>query len=162
MANLRYFDLPALLRVTRADGGRGLVVMTGVTDSEATLALETGLAQLPLPLLEKEWSGTYTLVWQPPPGGALLIAAGAPGEQIRWLRRTLAQVPQLVGRAELLNDAPVFDAGLTEAVKEFQRLRGLQADGVAGARTLIQLQQVAGVKAIPHLITPVVSVEAQP
>jgi general secretion pathway protein A len=154
VANLRYFNLPVLLRVMRADSNRGLAVLTGVTETTATLALETGPVQLPLPVLEKEWGGNYTLIWQPPPGGALLIATGAGGEPIRWLRRTLAQVPNLPGREALTTDEPVFDAALIEAVKAFQRLRGLQADGVAGARTLIQLNLVAGVAGIPRLTEP--------
>ncbi len=151
VANLRYFDLPALLRVTRADGRREFAVLIDLTESEATLALPTATMRLPVPVLEREWTGNYTLLWQLPPGGALLIAPGAPAEQVRWLRRMLARVPQLARRADEAHETPVFDEELTELVKTFQRLRGLEADGVAGARTLMQLTHLAEAPGIPHL-----------
>ena len=162
VANLRYFDYRRWLRVTRANGRREFAVLTGLTDSEATLALETGKMRLPVAVLEQEWTGNYTLVWQPPPGGAVLIAEGASDANIQWLRRTLAQVPNLPPRAEIANAGSLFDAELTETVKAFQRLRGLHPDGVVGVRTLIQLSQAAGLSGIPRLTAPAVNGGTQP
>jgi len=151
LANLRYFDLPALLRVTRPDGSREFLVLIALTENTATLALETGTAQLSVAALERWWTGNYTLIWQPPPGGAVLIAAGSAPENIRWLRRRLAQVADLPSLAEIATDAPIFDAALAAAVRTFQTARGLEADGVAGARTLMQLNRAAALPGTPRL-----------
>lgn len=148
LANLRYFDLPALLRVTRPDGSRGFLVLIALTENTATLALATGTAQLSVAALERWWTGNYTLIWQPPPGGAVLIAAGSAPENIRWLRRRLAQVADLPSVA---TDSPVFDAPLAAAVRTFQTARGLEPDGVAGARTLMQLNRAAALPGTPRL-----------
>ncbi|MBK1694975.1 peptidoglycan-binding protein [Chromatium weissei] len=151
LANLRYFDLPALLRVTHANGRREFLVLLALGEREATLALETGTMRISVAALERFWTGNYTLIWQPPPGGAVLIAAGSAPENVRWLRRRLAQVTDLPSLADIANDAPIFDAPLAAAVRVFQASRGLEPDGVAGARTLIQLNRAAAVPNTPSL-----------
>lgn len=143
-SHLRFFDLPALLRLS----GAGVVVLTALTDSEATLDLADGRQRVPLAGLERVWSGDYTLVWQPPPGGSTRIGTGAGGEDVRWLRQLLSRIP---GSALAASDSPGFDPALAAAVRAFQSSRGLQPDGVAGPRTLIQLYNQLAIPGIPHL-----------
>ena len=148
LSHLRFFDLPALLRVSGSVGGERFVVLTALTDSEATLDLADGRQRVPLAGLERIWSGDYILVWQPPPGGATRIGAGAGAEDVRWLRLLLSQVP---GSALAASDSPGFDPALAAAVRAFQSSCGLQPDGVAGPRTLIQLSNLLAMPGIPHL-----------
>lgn len=147
-SNLRYFDLPALLRVASPGGPRRFVVLTALGDSEATLDLAAGQVRVPLAGLERIWTGNYILVWQPPPNGATFISANATGESVRWLRQHLARLPEL----NLVPDnSPRFDSALAAAVRAFQTSRGLQPDGVAGPRTLIQLTHAVAMPGIPSL-----------
>ncbi|AFL74379.1 ExeA family protein [Thiocystis violascens] len=148
LGNLRYFDLPAVLRVVGPGDSRRFVVLAALDDTEATLDLATGSERVPVAGLERIWTGHYTLVWQPPPGGSTLMASGSWGEDVRWLRRTLSQVP---GLDLATGDAPRFDASLSDALRTFQTSRGLSADGVAGPRTLILLNQAVERPGIPRL-----------
>lgn len=147
-SHLRFFDLPVLLRVSSPSGGGRFVVLTALTDSEATLDLTDGRQRVPLAGLERVWTGDYTLVWQPPPGGVTRIAAGSGGEDVRWLRVLLSKVP---GSGVAASDSPHFDPALAAAVRAFQSSRGLQPDGIAGPRTLIQLYNLLAMPGIPHL-----------
>jgi general secretion pathway protein A len=148
LANLRYFNLPAVLKVAGPDGAKRFVVLTALDDSEATLDLATGRERVPLAGLERLWTGHYILVWQPPPGGATFITKDSTSEDVLWLRQRLSKVP---GLNVLSSDVTRFDAPLDAALRSFQASRGLTPDGVAGPRTLIQLNQAIKMPGIPSL-----------
>lgn len=149
LSNVRYFDRPVLLRVGDRSGERRYAALGSLDQDYATLDLETGAELVPVAGLESVWTGDYTVLWRPPPTGAPLIGPGASTDSIQWLRRLIAQVPDS-GLAYV--DSGRFDATLTGALMEFQRSRGLAADGLAGPRTLIQLNNAAGTPGIPRLM----------
>jgi len=149
LSNVRYFDRPVLLRVSDQDGQPRYVALGSLDMDYATLDLETGAELVPVAGIEAVWTGDYTVIWQPPPTGASLIAPGASTDSVLWLRRLIAQVPD-GGLAYV--DSGRFDTALREALKEFQRSRGLATDGIAGPRTLIQLHNSAGTPGIPRLM----------
>jgi murein L,D-transpeptidase YcbB/YkuD len=70
-----------------------------------------------------------------PTGGKL--APGARDERVSALRERLRASGDYQGAAPA--DPKVYDKGLAEAVKAFQKLHGLVADGVVGGRTLVEL-----------------------
>ena len=55
------------------------------------------------------------------------------------------------GLTSIAPDPMVFDAGLKELVQTFQRERELNADGVAGARTFINLNNLGTQPSVPRL-----------
>ncbi len=148
LGNLRYFNLPALLRVATPSGSKRFIVLSALGDTEATLDLATGSERIPVAGLERIWTGDYTLVWQPPPGGSTMIASSSWGEDVRWLRQLLSRIP---GLDLSPSDSPRFDPSLGGALRAFQTSRGLRPDGVAGPRTLIQLSQAVEMPNIPRL-----------
>ena len=89
------------------------------------------------------------MVWQPPPTGATVVGPGAAPESIRWLREMLAKTPE---SNVVDSESGAYDGALTAAVRRFQAARGLQADGIAGPRTLIQLQNAASIAGTPRLM----------
>jgi general secretion pathway protein A len=149
LSNVRYFDRPALLRVSDQNGEPRYAALGSLDLDHATLDLETGPELVPIEGLESVWTGEYTLIWQPPPTGASLIVPGASPDSVLWLRRLIAKVPDN-GLANV--DSGEFDADLRAALKDFQRSRGLAADGIAGPRTLMQLHNAAGTPGIPRLM----------
>lgn len=78
-----------------------------------------------------------------PPGPAL--KPGAEGKRVAALRARLAAAAEAEGADPLPDtDRPeLFDASLEEAVRGFQERHGLQADGIAGASTLAELNRPA-------------------
>lgn len=149
LSNVRYFDRPVLLRVNGLQGEPRYAVLGRLDQDDATFDLEVGAELVPVADLESLWSGEYRVLWQPPPTGTSLIRPGAGADSVRWLRRVLAQIP---GNGLAYVDSDRFDAALAEALREFQRSRGLTEDGIAGPRTLIQLHNAAGTPGIPRLM----------
>lgn len=149
LSNVRYFDRPVLLRVSDRNGVPQYAALGRLDLEYATLDLESGAELVPVEGLESVWTGDYLVLWQPPPTGAPLIGPGAAPDSVQWLRRLIAKVPE-GGLA--YEDSGVFDRPLKEALKAFQRSRGLATDGIAGPRTLIQLRNLASASGIPRLM----------
>jgi general secretion pathway protein A len=157
LSHVRYFDRPVLLRVKDAGGERRYVVLGALDETQGTFDLPDGSEAIPIAAFDAVWTGDYTVVWQPPPTGATKIGPGAAEESIRWLRRTLSQVP---GSALTDNGSGRFDPALTAGLRQFQTSRGLEADGIAGPRTLVQLGNAVALPDIPHLMTPALAAAA--
>ncbi|QGU32089.1 ExeA family protein [Thermochromatium tepidum] len=162
LSHVRFFNLPALLRVADQDGASRYLVLGELDATKATLDQRDGQTRVPATELESVWSGDYRLVWQLPPGGTTLIRPGAVGEEVRWLRDLLSRVP---GLAMLPGPADRYDVTLESALRAFQASKGLTADGVAGPRTFIALYQSAGLDGIPRLderLATKISMEIRP
>jgi general secretion pathway protein A len=148
---LQALDTPALLRV-RPGRGQGrdatYLVLSGLGENSITLVHPNGSYTVSRADLKQLLSGSYTLVWQLPPVGAASIGAGSQGEAVRWLRKLLSQVPEL-GVTD--TESGVFDAAVGSAVRRFQATQGLNPDGIAGPKTLIQLNNAVGMPGIPKL-----------
>ena len=142
---------PALLRL-RPQPGQGrearYLVLIGLDPDVVTLGHPEGSHQIPRADLKGLLSGSYTLVWQPPPVGTAVISAASSGEPVRWLRKLLSKVPEL-GVTD--TESGSFDAAVGSALRRFQVKYGLNPDGVAGPKTLIQLNNAVGMPGIPKL-----------
>ena len=157
LSHVRFFDRPALLRIRDGGPERRYAVLGALDEFAGTLDLPEGSETIPIPELEAAWTGDYTVVWQPSPTGASEIGPRAAEESIRWLRQLLARVP-----GSQLTDTELgrFDPSLTAALREFQTARGLLPDGIAGPRTLVQLQNAVAMPDVPHLMTATLAAAA--
>ena len=96
--------------------------------------IESREVTVPIDELEQHWTDTGIVVWERfeeiPPS----LARNDEGGAVIWLQRALAEL-------RYHSEAPtgLFDAETAEALSEFQRDRGLTADGVAGPLTLVAL-----------------------
>ncbi|HEX6364374.1 MAG TPA: AAA family ATPase [Albitalea sp.] len=124
------------------DGDRtAYAVLTGLNGQTATLQTGGVSRTVPLALLADRWRGDFATFWQAPPGYERRPADGDKGPVADWLAEQLAQV-----RGEARPAAPAtVDAAMKSRIVAFQVSQGLQADGVAGPLTFMQLNRVAGV-----------------
>ncbi len=148
LSHVRFFNLPALLRVLDRNGQSRYLALGALDATSATLDLSSGTERLPAADLERIWTGDYRLVWQLPPGGISPIGAGSSGEDVRWLRNLLLKVP---GLGVPPGNSPHFDEPLASALRAFQTSQGLVPDGIAGPRTLIALHHTVGTPDMPRL-----------
>jgi murein L,D-transpeptidase YcbB/YkuD len=76
------------------------------------------------------------ILWRPPLSGTKVLRPGAQAPEVVWLRQSLARI-----RGETLDGAPstLYDRRLEEEVRQYQRERMLDVDGIVGARTQISL-----------------------
>jgi general secretion pathway protein A len=145
---LRQIDRPAILSLLDANGRRVPVVLQHLDDSVAELMIGTELYRLSVEQVDRYWYGEYLLLLQVPPDGGLNLRVGDRGADIDWLRRQLEQV---LGVDIPAADPQLFDYPLQQHVLDFQRSRGLVADGIVGENTLIQLNTRSGRKDVPRL-----------
>jgi len=147
-SRLRDYDRPALLRLRDADGNEGYVALVALDAEQTTLDLPDGVRTLPLADLDMLWLGEYILIWQPPPVGTTVIGPGSSGQAVRWLRKLLSQV-EVLGIKDTASGR--FGADIDKAVRRFQAQAGLDADGIAGPRTLIRLHNAVNMPGPPRL-----------
>lgn len=138
--DLRLLDRPAIL--TLHDGAKtGYVVLVGLTDNIATLRMHGVTEQMGIAALAARFDGQYTTLWSAPRGFRDEVRGDEVGADADWIAAQLAQ----------LNDAPppplgqAFDSATRARLRQFQRQQNLKADGVAGPRTYMRLNQLSAV-----------------
>ena len=94
------------------------------------------------------WHGIYRILWRTPPNGSAVLRPGDRGRDVKWLRE---QLHKATGLTSIAPDPLFFDAGLQELLESFQGERDLNADGVAGPRTFIILQNLSREPDVPRL-----------
>ena len=97
------------------------------------------------------WFGDFILLWKPPNGNSLALARGSRGDNVVWLRESLAAIDARY-RAEPL-DSTIYDAELEQRVIDFQRDHRLVVDGLAGQQTQIIINSLLGSDDTPRLTT---------
>ncbi|HET7587840.1 MAG TPA: peptidoglycan-binding protein, partial [Gammaproteobacteria bacterium] len=142
------YNRPAILTLTTADGHRYQAVVTALDDGAATLQAGPLSKTLPLAALRRDWNGEFLLLWRPPPDSDGLLRQGMSGPAVVWLGNQLAKLDTDLAPAA---GVAAYDATLAGAVRRFQQLHNLRVDGIAGERTLIELNSVLKSAGIPQL-----------
>jgi general secretion pathway protein A len=146
-SDLRLFDRPVALRLV-VEGQERYALITALDEEFAILKRGDNSGRVPIATLDERWSGDLLMLWRVPPHGVRLIGPGTAGEAVLWLREQLAALPD-GGLSDV--SSPSYDDGLRKAVRTFQAGRGLVADGIAGPRTLMMLNNALSDRAIPRL-----------
>jgi general secretion pathway protein A len=137
---LRLLDRPAI--VALHDGQKlGYAVLTSMDDSSATLSVNGQRQKVGLGALATRLDGEFTTLWKAPRAFRDEVHPGDTGADVDWIAGRLAQLDKL--------DAPRPGQPLDDATRRllrgFQAKQNLKADGVAGPRTYMRLNQLGGV-----------------
>lgn len=143
---LRQLDRPGilLLRLRGEEPRRALV--TAMTAETATLQANGQRWLMPLTALADLWRGDYATLWRQPEGTRGRVAQNPKGVTGDWLA---AQLIDLQTKGLIPSGANTFATRL----RAFQKTQGLEADGVAGSMTFMQVNLAAGVDE-PRLSKP--------
>lgn len=141
LRDLVSLNRPAVVRLKDRWGLDAYAALIEVCGGMAVLQAKTERKTVTVEELERHWSGWYTVLWRTPPAYAGEIKTGSSGPAVLWLDIQLAR---LEGRNAKPGKSVSFDAALAGQLKQFQRAKGLPADGTAGARTIIHLNNAAG------------------
>ncbi|WP_369407716.1 ExeA family protein [Hydrogenophaga flava] len=143
---LRQLNRPGilLLRMGSEEPRRALV--TAMTAETATLQANGQRWLMPLTALADVWRGDYATLWRQPEGTRGRITQNPQGVAGDWLSGELIS---LQTKGLIPAEASTFATRL----KAFQRTQGLEADGVAGSMTFMQVNLAAGVDE-PRLSKP--------
>jgi general secretion pathway protein A len=135
LGSLVDIDRPAILTLIDSAGQQYHATLLAIGDEHARIAFSNGVETVSIDALEARWRGQYQMLWRMSPQGFAIIKPGRRGEEVSWLTGQL-----IAAGIDSLQEKPVYDAGVVEAVKTFQRDEGLLADGIAGRQTLIRLR----------------------
>ena len=143
---LRQLNRPGilLLRLGSEEPRRALV--TAMTAETATLQANGQRWLMPLTALADIWRGDYSTLWRQPEGTRGRITQNPQGVAGDWLSGELIS---LQAKGLIPAEASTFATRL----KAFQQTQGLEADGVAGSMTFMQVNLAAGVDE-PRLSKP--------
>jgi general secretion pathway protein A len=147
-AQVRAVNRPAILTLTDERGQRHRVVLAGLDDKNATLAVGEHPETVAIDDLSRDWFGEFTVVWKPKTPRTPRLSLGMQGDEVRWLRRSLNA---LRGGATDPEHADVFDQELAIAVQDFQREHRLTVDGIAGVQTQVMLDTALAEPGAPVL-----------
>ncbi|WP_303909279.1 ExeA family protein [Thiohalomonas denitrificans] len=143
-AELLRLNRPAVLSFWSDDGTRH-VLLTGMQDRRVEFRVGEERWRLPLTEADQFWRGQYLILWRPPDPEASLIGRRSSPWAVQWVWERLGggvPVPE------------TYTDALREKVTRFQQQHLLEMDGIAGPRTLIQLNTAAADPAIPRLDVP--------
>jgi general secretion pathway protein A len=139
-------DRPVLLRL-RHGGTETWALLEGADARQARLRLGSDSVAVDRIALQQLWDGEHAALWRAPAFLAETPRLGSQGDATDWVRARLQPryLPAQSG-------AVVFDAAMQQAVRQFQRDRGLDSDGLVGPATLLALAATGSDG--PHLTTP--------
>jgi general secretion pathway protein A len=148
LSHLRRLNRPAILSLIDGHGDEFQVVLGRLDESTATLFAGEDAFVLDLEELAEYWYGDHLILWQPGSGSGAEIAPGSQGDNVIWLRRSLARI---YGEPSPTVPSSFFDSALEERVRIYQRERRLAVDGIVGAQTQVAINTELGVPGTPLL-----------
>jgi general secretion pathway protein A len=136
LADLRRFDLPALVRLRSTLAGARWTLLRRILSDRVDLeGLVPGqTARVPIAELESLWTGEAYLVWRDFESLDPSLRSGQVGAGVAWLQSSLAELGFFEGRSD-----GRFDAATRDAVEAFQRSVAMPSDGIVGPLTKIRL-----------------------
>lgn len=140
-------DRPAILEFSSANEEKRYALLTGIQGGQPVIRFNDDLT-FPLADVLDLWDGYYLILWQPPRPDMTEIIPRQTSADVLWLRQQLSAI---TGTGINVNEPLFFDETLKKQVINFQHRHHLTADGIAGARTLIHLDNSTGAGDSPHL-----------
>ena len=148
-AQVRTLNRPAILTLTDDAGQKHRVVLSALDDKFATLVLSEHNQRVPIEEVSRDWFGDFTIVWKPKTSRTRELSVGMRGDEVRWLRRSLAA---LRGASSDPEHGDLYDEELAIAVQNFQREHRLNVDGIAGLQTQVVLDTALAEPGSPLLL----------
>ena len=133
LGGLVHLDRPALLKVVDSDGIEFYAPLVSIDEESVLFSINGNEVVLPTTVLDRQWFGSYTILWQPPEGFFETIKPDSDTEN-PWLREKLAKI----------YDKDLAGIELKPLVRDYQRREGLVADGIVGPETIIHINSSTG------------------
>jgi general secretion pathway protein A len=145
---LRQLDRPAVLTLREGPLVRH-AVLVALGDDKATLSVNGTRHDVSVAALAARFDGSFTTFWRAPRAFRDQVPAGGQGVDVDWIAARLAKIDHAAEPAP----GQQLDARMQKRLRAFQTAQGLKADGMAGPRTYMRLNQLGG-SAEPRLLTP--------
>lgn len=147
LTDLRQLNRPAVVGLLNNAQQTVLVTLSKLDDETALVRSGSEEHRFSRADLLERWQGEYTILWRAPPGYQNEIKPGSRGPDVNWLADRLSVIS---GRPAVAGKTIAFDSDMIDEIKAFQQQAGLEADGAAGAQTLIYINSVVD-QSVPKL-----------
>lgn len=147
--SLEFLDRPAILQLQDDDGRWHYATLRSVDGDQAVLLTPSGPEAVAFRSLEPYWFGDFIVLWELP--SYMTTAAGEAGtarEQL-WMGARMMELADLHAGSRAESDRVKRMNG-EEQVRWYQGQKGLTVDGIAGAMTIIQINNDLGAE-VPRL-----------
>jgi len=132
---------PVVLKLSNNKGQDFFVGLLALEGDYAKISLGQKTIWTSLEAIDQQWYGDYSVIWQLPPYESLVIKPGIESDPDKWLNSNLYKVK--VSQANTSGNSGRIERGDNISTKDnvrwFQQEVGLKPDGIAGALTLIHL-----------------------
>ena len=153
--SLEFINRPAILQL-RDERGRTRQVVVEQLDGElAMIATPVGSQQVPFREIEEYWYGDFRVLWRIP---EFMTGDGFYGDdsgQQLWIGARMMELAERLSSGGQ-EAARVKRMEMTDQVRWYQEKRGLTVDGIAGAMTIIQMNNDLA-ENIPRLVSSVMA-----
>lgn len=136
LSQVRNMNHPVILTLRDRDSRQHQVVLSGLKNGVASIAVADGIDEVSAAELGEYWFGEYLLLWQPQIEELKQFVPGMRDDDVRWLRQSLAEIQ---GKPVPPMDSDLFDQTLETRVRDYQRQRRLTIDGLVGYQTQIAI-----------------------
>lgn len=136
--SIEQLDRPVILRLFDDEGNPRYATLVNLENGIASLMLGEERLDLPLETVDRYWLGDYSLVWRLPPYQSALVPAGESVSEEAWLSARLMELITTL-ESNVARQDELIASSLKEQIQWYQSRNGLIPDGIAGAKTLIQM-----------------------
>jgi len=145
---LQQLERPAIFDIEGSDAYAGHAVIRSIANGRAIIELGEQQWIVKLSALKQQWQKQLTLIWNKPPGYTGKLQQGDSGMAVEWLARQLDRIQGTMIPPRQVHN---MDNILVERLKDFQRSEKIKPDGIAGALTLMRINERIGLN-IPRLV----------
>ncbi|BES71637.1 ExeA family protein [Marinobacter nanhaiticus D15-8W] len=136
--SIEQLDRPVILRLFDDEGNPRYATLVNLENGIARLMLGDERLDLPLETVDRYWLGDYSLVWRLPPYQSTLVPSGEAVSEEAWLSARLMELITTL-ESNVARQDELIASSLQEQIQWYQSRNGLIPDGIAGAKTLIQM-----------------------
>ncbi|WP_286219840.1 ExeA family protein [Marinobacter apostichopi] len=149
--SLEFLNRPAILELRDQSGKRGYAVMKSLDGGTATIISPEGSREVTFTSIERYWFGDFRILWRRPDFLDVPADSGSREEQL-WIGARMMELADRHSEASV--EAGRINRMPTEKqIRWYQDLKGLTVDGIAGAMTIIQINNDLG-GPFPRLTPP--------
>lgn len=136
--SIEQLNRPVILRLFDDQGNNRYATLVTLENGIASLLLGDERLDLPLETVDRYWLGDYSLVWRLPPYRSALVPTGETVSEEAWLSAKLMELITTL-ESNVARQDELMAAPLQAQIQWYQSRNGLIPDGIAGAKTLIQI-----------------------
>ena len=128
---LLFLNRPSILYLRNQAGETGYILLKSLNDGRAEITGTNGDSTVTFDSIEKVWRGRFTLLWEPPEDQT-------PADRQVWLSARMMELSSQQSETREEEDR-VVRMSSDQQIRWYQSKKGLTVDGIAGAMTVIQM-----------------------